>query len=61
MKTEAEEEANMIANILLMPEHKVRYLLENGMTIEEMADKFFVDVVHMTLRVKELYPNLLVI
>ncbi len=54
----ADDEANAIANMLLMPEDKVRELAAKNLTIEEMAYAFFVDEAHMTLRLLEIFPNM---
>ncbi len=55
--SDAETEANMIAAEMLMPENKVRELAEKGLTIEEMADEFYVSAVAMTVRVQSLYKE----
>jgi Zn-dependent peptidase ImmA (M78 family) len=57
----SEKEATAIANMLLMPEDKVRELANKGLTIEEMASEFYVDVPHMTLRFLEIFPNALIV
>lgn len=59
--SEAEEEANTIAAELLMPEDKVKELLDMGLTPEEMAQKFFVSPAAMTIRLLKLHPNLMIV
>ena len=56
-KEKAEREATLIAYDLLMPEERVRELVDQKYTIEQMARKFTVSDVVMTMRVLELYPN----
>jgi Zn-dependent peptidase ImmA (M78 family) len=57
----AETEANLIAAEMLMPEDKIEKMKENNLTIEEMADEFFVSEAAMTIRLKALYPDLIVV
>ena len=57
----AETEANLIAAEMLMPKKFVDELLKKGLTPEEMADKFFVSPSAMTIRLKDLYPNLMIV
>lgn len=59
--SEAEREANLIAAELLMPQERVEQLLERGLTPEEMAEKFYVSISAMTMRIKELYPSLMIV
>lgn len=54
----AEIEANLIAVELLMPEERVKTLIKDNLTIEEMADIFFVSQVAMTIRVQKMFPDL---
>ena len=55
--SEAETEANLIAAEILMPEEKVRELVEQDLTIEEMADKFFVSPASMAIRVQTFFKK----
>ena len=55
--SDAETEANLIAAEMLMPEKKVRELAEAGLTIEEMADEFYVSSAAMTVRVQFLFKE----
>ncbi len=57
----AETEANLIASELLMPKQKVEKLLKKDLTPEQMADLFYVSPSAMTLRLKDLYEDLLII
>lgn len=59
--SDAETEANLIAAEMLMPEKKVRELAEAGLTIEEMADEFYVSPSAMTIRLLNLYPGLIIV
>lgn len=59
--SQAETEANLIAATLLMPEDKVKKLLNEELTIEQMAEKFYVSPSAMTIRLQYLYPDLMVI
>lgn len=59
--SDAETEANLIAATMLMPQNKVQELQEQGLIIEEMAEKFFVSPSAMTIRLQNLYPDLMVI
>lgn len=61
IKSLEEIEANQIAAELLMPENKVRELADQGLTIEEMADMFFVSEAAMTIRLKSFFPDLMVV
>lgn len=56
-----EEEANLIAEELLMPSLKVHELVEKGLTPEEMAELFNVAPSIMTIRLKRLYPNMMLV
>lgn len=51
---DAEREANEIAARLLMPDESVEKLLNQGLSIEEMADKFFVSQQAMSIRLDRL-------
>lgn len=55
----AEIEANLIAAELLMPEERVKTLIKDNLTIEEMADIFFVSQAAMTIRIQKLFPDLM--
>lgn len=59
--SKAEAEANLIAATLLMPEDKIKKILNEGLTIEQMAEKFYVSPSSMTIRLQYLYPDLMVI
>jgi Zn-dependent peptidase ImmA (M78 family) len=59
--SDGETEANLIAAELLMPKNLVYELVEKGMTPEEMAEKFYVSISAMTIRLKDLYPNMMVV
>ena len=59
--SDAETEANLIAATILMPEDKVKEMVDQELTIEQMADKFFVSPSAMTIRLQNLYPGLMVI
>jgi Zn-dependent peptidase ImmA (M78 family) len=52
IQSNAETEANEIAAEMLMPEKVVKEFIEYGLSIEQMADKFFVSPVAMTIRVE---------
>ena len=53
-RIKAEQEANAIAEMLLMPERETRQLIEQGYSLEEMADYFEVSESAMTVRVMNL-------
>jgi Zn-dependent peptidase ImmA (M78 family) len=57
IQSDAETEANEIAATILMPEDKVRDLAKENLTIEEMAEKFFVSESAMTIRLQALYKG----
>ena len=57
IQSEAETEANEIAVTMLMPEEKVRELAKKNLTIEEMAEEFFVSEAVMTIRLQALYKG----
>lgn len=59
--SDAETEANLIAATMLMPEDKIKELINHELTIEQMAEQFFVSPSAMTIRLQSLYPNLMVI
>lgn len=61
IKSNAETEASLIAAELLMPRKKVDELIKQGLTPEGMAELFFVSPSAMTIRLKDLYKNLMVI
>ena len=52
--TDAEREANEIAARLLMPEESVKKLLKQGLSIEQMAEKFYVSQQAMSIRLDRL-------
>lgn len=57
----AEAEATQIAYELLMPKESVDHFLKKGLTPEEMANKFFVSPSAMTMRLINLYPELMIV
>lgn len=59
--SKAETEANQIAAEMLMPEDKVRELMDKNLTPEEMADIFYVSPSAMTIRLEQIYPNLIIV
>lgn len=59
--SDAETEANLIAAELLMPKDKVEELMQKGLTPEQMADLFYVSPSAMTIRLKDLYPDLMIV
>lgn len=59
--SDAETEANLIAAELLMPEEKVRELVEKNLMVEEMADLFFVSPSAMTIRLQSLYGSVMIV
>lgn len=59
--SDSETEANLIAAELLMPKDKVEELMKQGLTPEEMAELFYVSPSAMTIRLQNLYPNLMII
>jgi Zn-dependent peptidase ImmA (M78 family) len=59
--SDAETEANLIAAELLMPKEIVEKFMEEELTPEEMAKLFYVSTSAMTIRLKDLYPNLMII
>jgi Zn-dependent peptidase ImmA (M78 family) len=61
IKSKAETEANLIAAKILMPEDKVAAFMQQNMTPEEMAKLFYVSPSAMTIRLKTLYPDLMVV
>lgn len=61
VSSDAETEANLIAAELLMPQRMLENLMKEKLTPEEMAERFFVSPSAMTIRLKDLYPNLMVI
>lgn len=61
IQSNAETEANLIAAELLMPRKMVDKLIGEGLTPEEMAELFFVSPSAMTIRLKDLYKNLMII
>lgn len=52
--SEAEQEANLIAAEMLMPQEKVQELIYQGISPERMAELFFVSPSAMTLRLVKL-------
>jgi Zn-dependent peptidase ImmA (M78 family) len=52
--SEAETEANEIAAQVLMPETYVRHFTEQKLSIEEMAERFFVSPAAMSIRLYSL-------
>ena len=61
LHSNAETEANLIAAEMLMPEDKIEKMIKEKLTIEEMADEFFVSEAAMTIRLKTLFPDLMVV
>jgi Zn-dependent peptidase ImmA (M78 family) len=59
--SKAETEANLIAAELLMPKDMVLKLVNEALTPEEMAEKFYVSPSAMTIRLQTLYPDLMII
>lgn len=59
--SKAEIEANLIAAELLMPEERVKTLIKDNLTIEEMSEIFFVSQAAMTVRVQSLFPRILIV
>lgn len=59
--SDAETEANLIAAELLMPKDKVDELIKQGLTPEEMAELFYVSPSAMTIRLKDLYKDFMII
>jgi len=57
--SKAEKEANEIAAEMLMPQRTVENLAHRKLTPEQMASLFFVSTSAMTMRLSELYPQLL--
>ena len=57
--SKAEREANEIAAKLLMPEHSVKTLLNQGLSIEEMSEKFYVSQQAMSIRLDRLGVHIL--
>lgn len=59
--SDAETEANLIAAELLTPREKVEELAQRGLTPEEMAKLFYITPSAVTIRLRSLYPGLMII
>jgi Zn-dependent peptidase ImmA (M78 family) len=54
IKSEAETEANQIAAEMLMPQEHVKKFVEDGMSVEKMAEIFFVSQQAIAIRINSL-------